>query len=346
VGAVLTVNAFRSRRLRPRRIAFLGLLAVAVAALAPARGLAASPSGVRVLTIDYRAHDGARRRAYVVVPASYFAGPRPRIPLVISPHGRGGEGRTNAKLWGDLPALGNFAVVNPDGMGRRLARFSFGYPGQIDDLARMPDIVSRALPWLHVDRKHVFALGSSMGGQETLLLVARHPRLLAGAAAMDSVTDLARRYRQLPALGCDAACLERFGRPYGELLQASLAQEVGGSPTSDPRAYAERSPFSLAQEIASSGVPLQIWWSRTDRIVFDQEHQSRALFLRLHRLNPCAAVSAYVGRWRHSVEMKPHSLLPFALARFGLLPGRFEHLPKTVAYFPSRPSQECKVTDV
>ena len=34
-----------------------------------------------------------------------------------------------------------------------------------------------------------------MGGQETLLLVARHPHLLAGAAAFDPATDMARRYR-------------------------------------------------------------------------------------------------------------------------------------------------------
>ena len=38
-----------------------------------------------------------------------------------------------------------------------------------------------------------------MGGQETALLVARHPHA-AGAAAMDSVTDLSRRYYQLADL--------------------------------------------------------------------------------------------------------------------------------------------------
>ncbi len=59
----------------------------------------------------------------------------------------------------------------------------------------MPDFATKALPWLRIDRSRIYALGSSMGGQETLLLVARHPDLLAGAAAMDSVTDLARRYQ-------------------------------------------------------------------------------------------------------------------------------------------------------
>ena len=113
-----------------------------------------------------------------------------------SPSSLGGLGGSNAKFWGNLPTVGGFAVVNPDGMGRQLRRFSYGYPGQIDDLARMPQIIARALPWLRIDRKRIYALGSSMGGQETLLLVARHPRLLAGAVAMDSVTDLTRRYEQ------------------------------------------------------------------------------------------------------------------------------------------------------
>ena len=39
-----------------------------------------------------------------------------------------------------------------------------------------------------------------MGGQETLLLVALHPQLLAGAAAFDPATDLRRRYYDFAAL--------------------------------------------------------------------------------------------------------------------------------------------------
>ena len=92
-----------------------------------------------------------------------------------------------------------------------------------------------------------------MGGQETLLLVARHPQLLAGAAAMDSVTNMARRYRQLPLI------------PGGIDLQSIMRREVGGTPTENPKAYAARSPLSLARKIAGSGVPLGIWWSLKDR---------------------------------------------------------------------------------
>src|SRR5262249_42599279 len=155
--------------------------------------------------------------------------------------------------WGNLPGAGGFAVVNPDGMGRRLTYNSYGYESEIDDLARMPRFVMAALPWVRIDRRRIFALGGSMGGQETLLLVARHPGLLAGAAAMDSVTDLTRRYTQMPAN-----------------LKAKVAREVGGSPTQHAHRYASRSPLRLAERIASSRVPLQIWWSVKDRIVVDQ----------------------------------------------------------------------------
>jgi dipeptidyl aminopeptidase/acylaminoacyl peptidase len=291
---------------------------------------------IRIRTIAYRSH-GVRREATVVLPASYGRGNNPPIPLVISPHGRNVTGRENARYWGTLPAVGGFAVVSPDGRGRRLATNSFGYPGQIDDLARMPEIVTAALPWLRIDRHRIFALGSSMGGQETLLLVARHPDLLAGAVAMDAVTDLARRYRQMPEIECGRRCLRRFGEPYGLLLQRNLAREVGGTPARDPRLYAARSPLKLADRIASSDVPLQIWWSTKDRIVIDQAHQSGALFRALRRFDVNAPVSEFVGSWRHSHEMRSTELLPVALERLGLLPRASKTLPASVAYSGETP---------
>jgi len=214
-----------------------------------------------------------------------------------------------------MPTVGGFAVVNPDGMGRRLARYSYGYVGQIDDLARMPSIVTEKLPWVHIDSHRIFALGSSMGGQETLLLVARHPELLAGAVAMDSVTDLTRRFRQLPA---------------GKLLQANMRQEVGGRPTELPAAYRARSPLALARQIAASNVPLQIWWSTKDRIVIDQAHQSGTLVHRLRELHPKAPVKAVVGTWKHSTEMRATSMLSLALVGFGLLPEDYTEVPSGV----------------
>src|SRR5207253_10115070 len=148
---------------------------------------------------------------------------------------------------GDLPGEGGFAVISPAGEGRRLHWYSWGDPGQIADLARMPAIASAH--GVQVDPRRIYAFGGSMGGQETLLLVARHPHLLAGAAAFDPATDMARRYRDFARL------------PYGRGLQALARREIGGTPSADARAYAARSPLSYARRIARSGVPLQLYWS-------------------------------------------------------------------------------------
>ncbi len=265
---------------------------------------------MRLLKIDYRAWDGRNRPAYVLLPRWYGPRRNPPLPLVISPHGRGVPARNNARIWGDLPARGPFAVVNPAGQGRRFALYSWGDAGQIGDLARMPQILHRRLPWLRIDRRRIYAFGGSMGGQETLLLVARHPHLLAGAAAFDADTDLALRYRDFPLL--------RFGL----FLQWAARREVGGPPWRDPRAYALRSPLDYTHAIARSGVPLQLWWSTRDRIVVDQARQSGLLYRSIMKLRPRAPVHAFVGTWRHTAEMRWNRRLPLALELFGLLRSR------------------------
>jgi pimeloyl-ACP methyl ester carboxylesterase len=302
------------------RLALALLVLVLIFVLPPATRVEAQTAfTVRTWTIHYTAYNGGDRQATVLLPSWYGPTDNPSIPLVIAPHGRGCNGRANAKYWGNLPARGGFAVVNPDGMGRRMGNYSYGFKGQIDDLARMPELAMRALPWLHVDLSRIYALGSSMGGQETLLLVARHPGLLAGAAAMDSVTDLGKRYGELPSVACNRRCVHRFGEPYGYVLQANMRREVGGAPSDAAAAYAARSPMHFARRIASSGVPLQIWWSRNDRIVTDQRGQSGRLFRMLTTLNPEAPIVGYEGSWAHSTEMHAEALLPVAVAGFGLV---------------------------
>jgi pimeloyl-ACP methyl ester carboxylesterase len=297
------------------------LLALVLCAALPASSSAEwIETTTRVWTIHYRTHDGYRSTAYVILPAWYGPANHPPVPLVISPHGRGLTGRDNIHRWGDLPADGSFAVVNPDGHGRRLALYSWGYSGQIDDLARMPAIVRRALPWLRIDSSRVYAFGASMGGQETLLLAARHPSLLAGAAAFDPVTDMARRYGEFVRVPCNSACLHQWGTPLGLRLQLLARDEIGGTPATAPAAYADRSPLAFARQLAESGVPLELWWSRKDRIVVDQRRQSALLLHAVHRFNASAPVHGVAGDWRHSYDMGEHALLIPALKRFDLLP--------------------------
>jgi pimeloyl-ACP methyl ester carboxylesterase len=262
-------------------------------------------SRVRVRTVHYRAWNGTARAAYVILPAQWGPEHNPPLPLVISPHGRGVPAATNVKLWGELAADGPFAVINPDGHGRVLPLHSWGYRRQIDDLARMEQIAKATLPWFRTRPHSVYCFGGSMGGQETLLLVAQHPSLLAGAAAFDSACDMPRRYRDFA----------RLGRGLQELCR----EEVGGTPETNVVGYALRSPIAYGRRIAFSGVPLQIWWSVNDQVVRDQEHESGALYRRIKELNPKAPVRAVVGTWSHSAEMTAKTRLPEALRTFGLL---------------------------
>src|SRR5689334_8425779 len=114
-------------RLAATGLAFVALLPAAASAVTAPRALPRTD----VLLIHYRAHDGRLRPAWLLLPADYGGQP---LPLVISPHGRGTSARANERLWGNLPGLGGFAVINPAGEGRRLGLFSWGDPGQIDDL--------------------------------------------------------------------------------------------------------------------------------------------------------------------------------------------------------------------
>lgn len=283
-------------------LAAMAALAVAAAAAARVAPPDPPPTTAAVLT-HYRAYDGHLRPALILLPPDYHG---QAIPLVISPHGRGLDEWLNARLWGNLPAEGGFAVINPGGQGRRTQWYSWGAPGEIADLARMPQIARAA--GVNVDPHRVYAIGGSMGGQETLLLLARDPRLLAGAAAFDPATNMTLRYRDFASL------------PFGRGLQALARLEIGGTPTQDPRAYAIRSPASFARQLAFSGVPLQLYWSTRDRIIADQPSETGRLATAILKLNPHAKLWDFKGQWRHSAEMSPTRRLPRALARFGLLP--------------------------
>jgi pimeloyl-ACP methyl ester carboxylesterase len=305
-------------------------VALALGVEGTAHGHSRVEPATKAYKITYRAHNGKRTNAWVLLPSWYAKDNNPEIPLIISPHGRGRTGRQNARVWGQLPATGVFAVINPDGQGRKHGRLSWGYSRQIDDLARMPQILRATMPWLRIDRSRIYAFGGSMGGQESLLLAARHPKLLAGVAAFSSVTDFEAQYRAFPKLRCTRVCRTLFRREamMGRTLQKLAREEVGGAPRTHRRSWATRSPLTYARRLAKSCLPIQLWWSRADRIVQNQfTHQSGKLFWKLRALNPSAPVSQYVGHWIHTAEMKASTNLPLALANFDLLPYHFADQP-------------------
>jgi poly(3-hydroxybutyrate) depolymerase len=273
-------------------------LTVLLALAAPVRASARRPLFVRVEHISYRAHDGRLRPALLLLPRGYHG---QQIPLVISPHGRNTLPRADAKRWGRLPFEGGFAVICPGGEGRRLPLYSWGAPGQVADLARMPAIA--AAHGVHVERGHVYAVGDSMGGQETLLLVARYPRLLAGAIAFDPVVDLGHRYRQ-----------------FGPALQRLAQLEVGGTPGADPGAYAVRSPDHYIGAIGRSHVPLEIYWSQHDGVLMGERRAVDRFVTAIERRSRTRCTLVYRGDWHHAAAMEANRQLGPALTRLGLLP--------------------------
>src|SRR5438477_32511 len=121
------------------------------------------------------------------------------------------------------------------------------------------------------------------------------------ALSRSTPVDMASRFREFPEIAG------------GRGLQQLAVQEIGGTPARDPRAWAARSPLDDVRAIADSNVPLQIWWSRRDRIVVDGAGQSRLLYREIRRLNPSAPVLQVVGSWRHTAEMHWNRRLPHAL---------------------------------
>jgi pimeloyl-ACP methyl ester carboxylesterase len=166
-----------------------------------------------------------------------------------------------------------------------------------------------------LDPRRIYALGDSMGGQEVLLLAARHDLRLAGVAAFDAAIDMAARYRAF------------FTTPGEHSLPALARTEIGGTPAQLSDAYRARSPIYSVQAIARSGVPLQLWWSFRDRVVTDQQRESGRFYRRLRAAAPGAPVQEVVGYWQHAHEMHPETQLPAALACFGLLPGTGLRVP-------------------
>jgi pimeloyl-ACP methyl ester carboxylesterase len=294
------------RTVRRMRLLVCCAVSLLLAPAAAAQLVLPPPTGTtQAIFIRYRAHDGVLRPALLLLPADYRG---QRIPLVISPHGRGTDEAENGRFWASLPGRGGFAVINPGGEGRRLHWFSWGAPGEIADLARMPAIAEAH--GVNVDPSRVYAMGGSMGGQEVLLLVATHPGLLAGAAAFDPDTDMARRYRDFASL------------KHGRVLQRLARIETGGTPEQVPQAYARRSPDHYARAIADSHVPLQLFWSIRDRVIRDQRLETGRLAGELARDRPRENVWVQRGEWAHTSEMQSTRRLPLALARFGLLPWR------------------------
>ncbi|HEX6490361.1 MAG TPA: hypothetical protein VF002_03175 [Gaiellaceae bacterium] len=307
--------------------------------------------------VHYLAWDGRTPcKAVIVLPSSWQPNDPP-LPLVISPHGRNNFAWNNAyHYWRDLPARGPFALISPDGLSRAHSAasdpfdtppdptlFTYGYGYHIDDLARMPKIARDTISGLNIDPERVYVLGSSMGGQETLLLAALYPNglsggfgRLAGAAAFDATCDLTAQCGYLTHVRPDVASImiEEVGtRPvnradWNEAARywnrktrsvwtiGQLLRKLGRG----QRAWDWRSPMGYIDALASLPFPLRIYWSAVDGVVPNQaDSQSGKLYRLIMAENPGADVAEISGYWAHSLEFVPDQSLGTALQHFGLV---------------------------
>ena len=149
----------------------------------------------------------------------------------------------------------------------------------------MPDTVEAAVPWVRFDRRRLYLVGSSMGGQESLVGLARAPDRFAAVAAYDGAADLAARYKDMGAAGQSKD-------------QAKLRRELQGVPARRPFEYGQRSPLSLCQTLATCGVPLRVVWSTEDEVVTRTPSPSSAA---------CAGAFARLRRRCRSPRWSPRS---------------------------------------
>jgi pimeloyl-ACP methyl ester carboxylesterase len=310
-----------------------GLAAAAAAPDGPAAGgppsaASASPSPspspvplVQTIVVSYSAWNGTALAATLVLPLDYSAENATPLPCIVQPHGRGSRPAYAASLWGDLPTRYGFAVICPDAVGEDGTANSWAAPGQIDDVVRMPDTVEAAVPWVRFDRRRLYLVGSSMGGQESLVGLARAPDHFAAVAAFDGAADLAARYRDMGAAG-----------QRGD--QAKLRHELQGVPAQRRFAYQQRSPLSFCRTLATCGVPLRIAWSTADQIVTrGADTQFGRLCRRLRAVAPEVPLTEVISALPHgqALPADPMAVVDF-LAPDGVWRTRQERAPETWAY--------------
>ena len=227
-----------------------------------ARGAADAPAPSLVATrgdrlIHYRAHDGGSRPAWLLLPVGYD-GRRP-LPLVISPHGRGvGAAREHADL-GRPARRGRVRRHQPGRRGTPAALVLVGLPRADRRPGAHARESSRRTGSTSTGRR-IYAFGGSMGGQETLLLAALHPHLLAGAVGVrpcDRHAPALRRLRRAEgrrrAAGAGADRDRRHARAGAACLRRSQPRHVRGAPCASPTSRSSSTGARTTGSSATSG---------------------------------------------------------------------------------------------
>jgi poly(3-hydroxybutyrate) depolymerase len=270
--------------------------------------------------------DGSPQRADVYAPEGLEA----PAPVVLAPHpitwtaaqdyhgGLAGSKRGHHRGWRGLAAKYGVIVVMPHGHHRRVERCSLAGPEQIADMAFLVGELNDA--GYPVDRSRVYACGLSMGGLEALVAVGRHPELFAAVAVFNPIVDLGAWHDDLERT--PVAEIREFG------TAAKIVEEVGGLPTAELSAYAERSATSYLDGLGQ--VPTLLFWSALDLIVPRQEtHHAYRLYRELKRLGAARPACEYehtashaLTRVNETIRWQLHEWCDYDLALHWLLAHR------------------------
>jgi polyhydroxybutyrate depolymerase len=149
-------------------------------------------------------HDGRQRAYHLYLPAAN--GGAEGKPLVVALHRFAETGKRMSKLTGftDLAEEAGFAVVYPEGVGRRWNTRMFG-PDTIDDVGYIDALTKHLVDAYSLDANRVYLTGASNGGFMTYLLAAELPGAFAAVAPVmatmpESVADIANELCAVPIM--------------------------------------------------------------------------------------------------------------------------------------------------
>ena len=261
------------------------------------------PDPSRKQTIEFNSPaDGCLMKVDVYSPAEES---REAIPLVLAPHpitwtaaqdyhvGLEGLMREYHRGYYGLADKHGVIIALPHGHHHKEDLCSVGGPEQIADMIHLIDGLSEH--GYHVDPKRVYACGMSMGGQEALLIAGKYPEKITAVFAFNPIVDLAAWYEELATSEIPEI------REYD--TAARIANEVGGTPSEVPEAYAERSATHYSEGL--SKVPTMIYWSEQDLIV---PRQTTHHTIPLYRAVKAMDISSPMAEYNHT---RMHGTLEF-----------------------------------
>lgn len=246
-------------------------------------------------------HDGTPQHVTVHTPAGYAG---ERLPVVLAPHpitwtadqdyfgGIEGLKRGHHPGWRGLADRYAVLVIQPHGHGRAEPLASCAFEGQIADMVFLVDELPRR--GVAIDRERVYVCGLSMGAQETIVALGRHPELFAAGFAFNPIVDLAAWHEDLRQ------------SPLADIKEyrtwERIANEVGADPNAAPAAYRARSGHAYVD--ALTRIPLMLYWSAFDTVV---PRQTSVHALRLYREVKAHSPTSPIAEYEHT---RSHGAVP------------------------------------